>query len=120
METIGDRIRHVVAYSGLNRTEFGLAINLSQSMVSKLCNNAAMPSDRTIADICRIFDINEDWMRSGTGKMINYKAKEDSISELLGASVDEADYGFIQIYHKLTESDKNIIRQIAEIMHERY
>lgn len=27
------------------------------------------PSDRTIADICRIFDINETWLRTGEGQM---------------------------------------------------
>lgn len=89
METIGDRINHVVAYSGLTKSHFGLAINISQSMVSKLCNNSATPSDRTISDICRVFDINEDWLRTGDGKMINYEAREKDIEDFLGAPLND-------------------------------
>lgn len=29
-----------------------------------------MPSDRTIADICRIYNINEQWLRTGEGEML--------------------------------------------------
>ena len=63
------RISEVVKHSGLTKTDFGKRINISQGMVSRICSGDAKPSDRTIADICREFRINEKWLRTGEGPM---------------------------------------------------
>lgn len=83
MSTIGDRILEVVLYTGLNKTQFGKKINLSQSMISKLCAGLATPSDRTISDICRVFTINEKWLRTGDGNMVNQQARNELIDNLI-------------------------------------
>lgn len=83
MSTIGDRILEVVLYTGLNKTQFGKKINLSQSMISKLCAGLATPSDRTISDICRVFTINEKWLRTGDGDMVNQQARNELIDNLI-------------------------------------
>ena len=79
MSTLNDRIQSVVTFTGLSKTGFGKEINLSQSMVSKLCSGAATPSDRTISDICRVFNVNEEWLLTGEGEMIDYSGKESEI-----------------------------------------
>lgn len=89
MESIGDRIGHVVAFSGLTKTEFAMALNLSQSMISKLCNNSAVPSERTISDICRTFNINIVWLKDGTGQMIDYKVRESELEAFFGVPLDD-------------------------------
>ena len=63
------RIAAVISHSGLTKTAFGQRINLSQSMVSRLALGTTSPSDRTIADICREFNVNETWLRTGEGEM---------------------------------------------------
>lgn len=69
METINERISCVVSQSKLTKTAFAKRINVSQAMVSMLCSGTTSPSDRTIADICREFRINEKWLRTGEGDM---------------------------------------------------
>lgn len=64
-----DRIKMVQADSGLTKTAFASRINISQPHVSRLCSGEAVPSDRTISDICREFGISEEWLRNGTGPM---------------------------------------------------
>ena len=76
MSTMNERIQRIVDFNGLSKTAFGRKINLSQSMVSKLCSGAATPSDRTIADICRVFNVNETWLLTGEGEMIDYATRE--------------------------------------------
>ena len=63
------RIAAVISHSGLTKTAFGQRINLSQSMVSRLALGTTSPSDRTIADICREFNVSETWLRTGEGEM---------------------------------------------------
>ena len=43
-----------------------------------------VPSGRTIADICREFDVNEDWLRTGAGPMLVEKARDEELAELFG------------------------------------
>ena len=63
------RIAAVIADSGLTKTAFGQRIGLTQSFVSRLALGVSAPSDRTIADICREFNVREEWLRTGEGEM---------------------------------------------------
>ena len=46
-----------------------------------------VPSDRTISDICRIFDIQEDWLRHGLEPMRAARSREEEIAELVGSAL---------------------------------
>lgn len=63
------RIAAVISHSGLTKTAFGQRIGLTQSYVSRLALGVSVPSDRTIADICREFNVSETWLRTGEGEM---------------------------------------------------
>lgn len=43
-----------------------------------------VPSDRTIADICREFDANEEWLRTGAGPMFREKTRDEDLAEFFG------------------------------------
>ena len=81
METINDRIKKVVDDSRLTKTEFAKKINISQPTVSMFCSGKANPSDRTIADICREFRVNETWLRTGEGKMRIDSSQRDQLEQ---------------------------------------
>lgn len=66
---MNSRISSIVADSGLTKTAFGKKVGISQSMVSMLCNGTAKPSDRTISDICREFNVRREWLETGEGPM---------------------------------------------------
>lgn len=80
MPTINDRINLVVQHSKLTKTAFAKRINVSQAMVSMLCSGSTLPSDRTIADICREFRIREEWLRTGEGDMVIEDTQRDKLS----------------------------------------
>ena len=63
------RITEIVRRTGLTKTDFAKKIGISQPFLSQLCAGGKIPSDRTIADICRVFRINEKWLRTGEGEM---------------------------------------------------
>ena len=43
-----------------------------------------VPSGRTIADICREFNVNEDWLRTGEGSMFVEPDEDEEITKFLG------------------------------------
>lgn len=53
----------------LTQANFGNQINLSQTQIGKIEKGDRALTDRTMEDICRKFNVNEDWLRNGTGPM---------------------------------------------------
>ena len=69
MDTIAERISLCIESLGLKRNEFAKRLDLSSPFVSELCSGRKVPSDRTIAAICREFRVREEWLRTGEGTM---------------------------------------------------
>lgn len=82
METINDRISQVAQVSGLTKTAFAEKLNLSQPFVSRLIRGETSPSDRTVRDICRVFNVNEAWLRTGEGEMHTPKTRSEELAEI--------------------------------------
>ena len=80
MDTISARIAAVIKASGLTKTAFAERLNVSQSFVSRLAVGASVPSDRTILDICREFNVSERWLRTGEGEMFGQLSREEEIT----------------------------------------
>ena len=116
-----NRILKIRKNSKLNQEDFGLRLNLTKNYISLIETGNRIPSDRTISDICREFNVNEDWLKNGTGDM--YKEKDGSFSELL-VELEDSDDDFIKslitVYMGLDEDSKSALRKIAKGMAEKY
>ncbi len=55
---------------GLSQAAFAEPLNLSRTAVANYEQGVRPVTDRTIADICRIYNVNEEWLRYGTGEML--------------------------------------------------
>ena len=117
MSSINDRIAECVKASGLTKTAFAERINVSQSFISNLCLNKKVPSDRTISDICREFNVSEGWLRTGEGTMfvpLDDDAELIEIFAQIGQSEDELIKRIIKGYWKLDEKEKAAIRKLID------
>lgn len=65
-----DRIKLVRQSYALTQAQFAEELGLSRNFVAMVEIGQREPSDRTIADICRVFNINEQWLRTGEGEML--------------------------------------------------
>lgn len=80
--TINERIALVVSECCKTKSEFASRIKVSGAFVTQLCSGASNPSDRTITDICREFNVNELWLRTGAGEMFQPRTREEEMEEL--------------------------------------
>lgn len=94
MSEVNTRIAAVIQASGLTKTAFSRKIGLSQPFVSQLANGDASPSDRTIADICREFNVNEHWLRTGEGEMFSTLSREEEITKFAMEIIRDPDSEF--------------------------
>lgn len=79
--TLGERINLIRKESGLTLEKFGERIDLKKSALSQYEHDTASPSDRTIRSICRVFGVNEEWLRDGIGEMHTPDVLDDIIKE---------------------------------------
>ena len=77
-----ERIDALIKALGINQTRFAERINVSRSYVSQMCIGNKVPADRTISDICREFDVNEVWLRTGEGEMFIKKRNDVKVAEI--------------------------------------
>lgn len=66
---MNNRIKSIIEDANISRTDFAKRIEVSQAFVSQMCSGAYKPSARTIAIICREFNIRREWLENGEGPM---------------------------------------------------
>lgn len=72
---------------GISQKEFSEKLGISENFVWMIEKGSRVPSDRTISDICRIFDVQGDWLRYGLEPMRAEKSREEEIAELVGSAL---------------------------------
>lgn len=93
MSTIGERIKEVRKLRVFTQQRFADALGLKQNTIATYEMNKTIPSDRTIADICREFRIREEWLRTGDGDMEIADTQRDKLqhffADVLSTAPDE-------------------------------
>lgn len=80
MQTINNRIAWIIdEFCNGNRSKFARAVNITPAFAAQLYANERVPSDRTIADICREFGINRVWLETGVGDPYQPKDKQTEL-----------------------------------------
>lgn len=115
MEQLSERIRELIRVRGKKKAEFARALNVSQAFVSQMCSGERMPSNRTIADICREFDVSEEWLRTGTGPMFVEKTRDEELAEFFGHVLARDDFKqrLLAALSRLDESEWAMLEQVA-------
>lgn len=94
MQTIGERISIVIKRSGLTKTKFADQLNVSAAYISQMCSGARTPSDRTIADICREFNVSEAWLRDGVGDIEVKRTMNQELAMMVNELMTESDESY--------------------------
>lgn len=77
-----ERLKAIRLYEGLSQEDFGKRIGIqSRAHISALEKGTRNITERIISDICRVFCINEKWLRTGEGNMHNEFNKEKLVTD---------------------------------------
>lgn len=110
---ISDRVKQLRESLELSQSDFASKIYLERSTVSLIERQQRNVTDRTIKDICREFNVNEQWLRTGEGTMFNEIPRESEIGKYIGQvlkSDDDFIKNYIISYMSLDEKSKKIVR----------
>lgn len=91
---MNERIKQLRASLGLTQVAFAERLKLSQNFVWMIETGNRVPSDRTIADICREFGVSETWLRTGVGEPYEVRTREEEMGDLLGSLMKDSPESF--------------------------
>ena len=74
------RIKEFRLKNGLTQEKMAEIMNLSKGYIYQIEAGKQAVSDRFIDDVCRIFRINEEWLRTGKGPMLSAKTEEEEFA----------------------------------------
>lgn len=103
---IGVRVGEVIRALGMKKVRFAEQIGVDQSYMTKLSKGAGQPSDLLITSICREFNVNEKWLRTGEGEMFN--PTPDRLIDEITYKYQLSDIGreLIEVYLTLDQADR--------------
>lgn len=123
---MNERIRLLRKHLGLTANAFGEAIGIVRSAVSNIESGRRQPTNQLITSICREFNVNETWLRTGEGEMFNEMDREEQIAYYLGdifsepgdtfkkrlvaalAAMDESEWAAVEAFaRKLVEQSRD-------------
>ena len=91
---MNERIRQLRNSLKLSQAEFGAKISLSQNYIWMIEKGERTPSDRTISDICREFNVSLAWLEDGVGEMYVQRSANEELALLVTDIMSDADDSF--------------------------
>ena len=111
---MNERLRQLRKFCGLNQEEMGKRLGVTKTAISKMELGTYQITDTMVRLICSVFNINEEWLRSGIGgdnNMFTKPQKNDLVSkaaQLLGEH-DPVFEAFVSTYSQLSPSNRKIL-----------
>lgn len=81
----GERVKQIRKNKGMTLEKFGERVGVTKQTVSRIENGVNALTEQMLLSVCREFDVNEQWLRTGEGEMF----KERSPSEEIGYYVED-------------------------------
>lgn len=112
------RIKKIRADFGVTQEKFAERIGLTRNYINLIETGRRVPADRTISDICRIYGVNEEWLKNGIGEPYVSLSKTQQIGEFVNEVMAEVDDSFkkrfILALSKLNAQDWDSLQKLVE------
>lgn len=116
---MNERLKELRKYLNLTLEKFGERLGVKKNTLSALETGRNTITEQMIKSICREFNVNEEWLRDGTGDMFVIPDDEDAllVSELL-ENPDNKFYrsvlNLIKTYKEVSPASQKVLDEFAE------
>ena len=116
---MNERIRLLRKQLGLTLEKFGEHLGVSKVAISRIENGINNVTDQMSRSICREFNVNEEWLRNGTGEM--FVVPEDETAAIVSDLLESRNNQFydlildiVKTYQTLSPMDQEIIKKFCQ------
>lgn len=115
-----DRLKKLRKELDLTQQAFADKIGMKQNTIAQYEMGRTTPSDAIIFSICREFGVDENWLRTGEGKMFEELTDQQKVMKYTGMLLRDTDsvvanaiQSFIVTYEQLDDTSKATLEKIA-------
>lgn len=114
---MNERIKALRKELGLTQQQFADLMKVKRNTVATYEMGRSIPSDSAIALICEKCNVNENWLRTGNGKMFKKVSRNDHLANWFRTILQEPDESFkkrfLNLLSRLDESEWEAMEQKA-------
>ena len=115
---VGDRIRELRKELGMTQQEFADRLKIKRNTIATYETGRNDPIDSVFALICKEFDVNETWLRTGEGEMFVPKSRDEELAEFFGnvqgIGPESFKRRFVAMLSRLDEEEWTLLERMAE------
>lgn len=111
-----DRLKKLRLELGLSGEKFGENLGLTKMAISKMENGRTNITEQTIKLICSTYNVNEDWLRNGSGEM--FVESSDSLIEKIVSEfpLDKLSQTILRTYIELEPKEREVFNHVMKII----
>lgn len=117
-----ERLKKLRKTLDLTQQEFADKLKVPRNTIGGYEVGKSNPSDAAVNNICNIFNVNEEWLRTGNGEMFIELTRDEQIEHFVGNALKSEDDSFkkkfISMLAALDESDWEVLQKMVELLQE--
>ena len=118
---MNERIKELRKALGLTLEKFGEKLGVQKSAISKIERGENGVAEPMFKSICREYNVNENWLRTGEGEMFVQRTLDEEITSFIQSIQLEKDDSFkkkfIKMLSSLDEADWTKLETMFKLCH---
>lgn len=118
---MNERVRELRKALGMTLEVFGSKIGIKKSSLSQIENGINNLTEQTILLICKEYNVNESWLRTGEGEMFKALPEEDEVADIVSGLLEDGKnnpfFGIIleimHTYNELSPKSQEVLRDAS-------
>ena len=111
-----DRIKKIRKELDLTQQKFADRLGVQRNTIAMYEMGRSLPSDAIMRSICREFNVNEEWLRTGQGEMFIQRTRNQIITDFAGDLINEPDSFKTRLIEGLAKLDTSDWKDIERII----
>lgn len=114
---MNERIKKLRQSLGLSQDEFGRRLGVTRGAITNIELNKVEPKPLFVDLICREFNVNEEWLRTGEGEMFVQKTRDEELAAFFGDVLSEdsdSKRRLLSVLSRLNEDEWVLLEQMAQ------
>lgn len=112
----GNRLYNLRKELGLTLEKFGEPLGVTKTTISRIEKEERAMTDQMLKSICRTYNVNEEWLKTGNGDMFIKLTRNQTITDFAADLIKEEESfkaRLIEALAKLSEQEWEVLEKIA-------
>lgn len=114
---MNERIKLLRAALGLSQEDFGRPLGVKRSSICLIESGDRNVSNQILVAICREYNVNETWLRTGSGAMFNELTRAELAARIVGNALNTENEFILNTFialGQLTPAEWQVIKKFVD------